>query len=242
VVAFLLFGYDRIAALSAVQPQVAVDHGRALLALERSVGVDVERSLDLAVVAHAHLGQALSLYYDFAHGLVTFAVLTCAYVAARGYRRARGALLTTNLVALVVFALAPVAPPRLLPGAGFVDVVAGSGTWGAWEAASSGAVQHANMYASMPSLHVAWATWCALALWPVVRAPLTRAALVAYPAVTLFVVVATANHYVLDAVGAWLILASAWGLEELRSRAAAMQIVNFDDAGLAAQDDTRQRG
>jgi hypothetical protein len=57
-----------------------------------------------------------------------------------------------------------------------------------------------NQYAAMPSLHVGWAVWVAVQL----RAHSTRAAVRrwawTYPALTTLVVVATANHYVLDAV------------------------------------------
>jgi PAP2 superfamily len=212
VVAFLLFGYDRVAALSAVQPQVAVDHGRWLLAQEHVAGLDVERRLDLAVAAHRHLGQVLSLYYDLAHALVTFAVLAGAYIARRNYLRARRALLATNLVALVVFAVVPVAPPRLLPGAGFVDVVARSGTWGAWESASSGAAQHANVYASMPSLHVAWALWVVLAVWSAARRRALRVLAVAHLVATVGVVVVTGNHYLVDVAAGAALTALSWAV------------------------------
>ena len=58
-----------------------------------------------------------------------------------------------------------------------------------------------DQYASMPSLHVAWAAWCALALYPV-AATGPCALVVAYPLMTALVVVATGNHFFLDAVAA----------------------------------------
>jgi membrane-associated phospholipid phosphatase len=56
-----------------------------------------------------------------------------------------------------------------------------------------------DLYAALPSLHVAWAGWCGCAI---IRSSESRWRwlALAYPAATSFVVVATANHYVLDVV------------------------------------------
>jgi hypothetical protein len=79
-----------------------------------------------------------------------------------------------------------------------------------------------NQYAAMPSLHVAWATWCALAVRPVVRRRWVRMLFFAYPLVTLFAVVVTANHYWLDGLGGLVALglgaALTLGFEALVSR------------------------
>src|SRR5205807_3791568 len=58
-----------------------------------------------------------------------------------------------------------------------------------------------NLYAAMPSLHIAWALWCVFALVPIVRRRWIKALLILHPFVTLFTIVVTANHYFLDAVG-----------------------------------------
>jgi uncharacterized membrane protein YbhN (UPF0104 family) len=55
-----------------------------------------------------------------------------------------------------------------------------------------------NQYAAMPSLHVAWAAWCAAAIVAATRGRWRHLAWL-YPAATTFVVLATANHFVLDA-------------------------------------------
>jgi hypothetical protein len=57
----------------------------------------------------------------------------------------------------------------------------------------------ANLYAAMPSLHVAWAVWCAIVVVLLNRSAWRHLAWL-YPAITLFVVIGTANHYVLDGV------------------------------------------
>ena len=75
-----------------------------------------------------------------------------------------------------------------------------------------------NQYAAMPSLHVAWAIWCALAAVPVLRSRWTRLALASYPWLTLFAVMVTANHYWIDAVGALAAVMIAYPLGVLLAR------------------------
>ena len=55
-----------------------------------------------------------------------------------------------------------------------------------------------NLYAAMPSLHVAWAAWCAAALVAATRGRWRHLAWL-YPAATTVVVLATANHFLADA-------------------------------------------
>ena len=91
----------------------------------------------------------------------------------------------------------PVAPPRLTPALAYVPVVA-----------HVGRSHFTNPYAAFPSLHLAWAAWCA---WVVTRHRTSRVATLAwlYPLVTGAVLVATANHYLLDLAGGALVLAAA---------------------------------
>jgi len=62
-----------------------------------------------------------------------------------------------------------------------------------------------NLYAAMPSLHVAWATWCAVAVITATRSRWRHLAWL-YPSVTLLVVLASANHFLLDAAGGLAVL------------------------------------
>ncbi len=72
-----------------------------------------------------------------------------------------------------------------------------------------------NQYAAMPSLHIAWSSWCALVMWRLAKRKWVRALLIIYPVITLFCIVVTANHYFLDAVGGLVILVSGIGLGAL---------------------------
>jgi membrane-associated phospholipid phosphatase len=64
-----------------------------------------------------------------------------------------------------------------------------------------------NQFAAMPSVHCAWATWCAVALYARVKHRWARILAVLYPITTLYVIIITANHYWIDAIGGLLILA-----------------------------------
>jgi hypothetical protein len=72
----------------------------------------------------------------------------------------------------------------------------------------------------MPSLHVAWAVWCALALNPILRHWALRVLAVAYPVMTTLVVVATGNHFFLDAVAGALLACLTWAAVSRMTRRA----------------------
>ena len=83
----------------------------------------------------------------------------------------------------------------------------------------SGTMQKiSNQYAAMPSLHFAWSLWSALILFPVLRRWWTKGLAVLYPACTLFAIVVTANHYILDAAGGAVCLGIGYVLGGLVTR------------------------
>ena len=63
-----------------------------------------------------------------------------------------------------------------------------------------------NQYAAMPSLHIGWALWCTVALLPMLRSRWARFSIGAYPILTLFSILVTANHFWIDAIGGVLAL------------------------------------
>jgi hypothetical protein len=86
---------------------------------------------------------------------------------------------------------------------GFVDTLADYG--GPWSFDSETMASISNQYAAMPSLHIGWATWCAFAVWPLLRNRWAKAAVLLYPAATLFAIVVTGNHYWIDGVGGLIV-------------------------------------
>jgi hypothetical protein len=147
-----------------------------------------------------------NLFYGTFHFFVTIFALVWLFrrFPAR-YRRWRNTLAATTALALIGFATYPLMPPRLLPASfGFVDTLRHYGSL--WSFDSGAMSKLSNQYAAMPSLHFAWALWCTFVLVPAVRSPWAKAAAIIYPACTLFAVVVTGNHYILDAAGGAVVL------------------------------------
>jgi hypothetical protein len=67
----------------------------------------------------------------------------------------------------------------------------------------------------MPSLHIGWSTWCALAIAHLAERRWVKALGIAYPFFTFIVIIGTGNHYVLDAVGGLVVLGAAFLVERL---------------------------
>jgi diacylglycerol O-acyltransferase len=98
-----------------------------------------------------------------------------------------------------VFWTWPVAPPRMLQNPQFLDLAAlVRGESPHWP---PGAVSlDANQLSAFPSLHIAWAVWSTIVLFRLSHRRLVRGLAVLHPLVTGFAVMATANHYLADAV------------------------------------------
>ncbi|MBV9281727.1 MAG: phosphatase PAP2 family protein [Chloroflexi bacterium] len=146
--------------------------------------------------------------YAFCHIFVTLGVVVWLFVDHRPrFALVRNVTFLTNLVALLGYELYPMAPPRLTSDLvvghhliRFQDTmghVLGNGTL-------NGTPIGYNPFSAMPSLHVAWALIVGAVLVMTARHPLIRLLGVLYPALMIFTVVITANHYLMDAAGAAL--------------------------------------
>jgi len=185
--------------------------GERLVRWQAAIGLDIELGLNHWLQTVPPLAIACCYYYATLHFIVTPAVIIWMNRRhPRSYSRARWTLAFTTLLCLVGFFLFPTAPPRLLPGAGYIDTMAHFSNWGWWSADASAAPHGldkvANLYAAMPSLHCAWALWCGVLIARNARWRWLRVLGVLYPAATAFVVMATANHYILDAFAGWAVL------------------------------------
>jgi hypothetical protein len=217
VVLWLLWLYDQINNLAPLRRIVALHNAASVLALERSLNISPELALDRWFASHATLGLVLSYYYVAAHFFVTFGLL--AYLwwrKPRAYRPLRTQLVIINLIGFVVFWLYPVAPPRMLALDGFRDIIAITGAVGDFHTGALATT--ADQYAAMPSLHIAWASWCAVVVWSVFKSRIARGLALCYPFVTAFVVLATGNHFLLDVLAGAVVAGTAVTIEYAAAR------------------------
>jgi hypothetical protein len=173
----------------------AVQHGWAVIHLEQRLHVWIEPSFNRLLSSHPAIGIGSDYYYELTHAFVTAGVLIWLWRRHPAtYARWRNILIALSLAALLVFWAFPVAPPRLTDLA-LTDTLTRYDALGATGAQAHGLV---DQYAALPSLHVAWALWCALAVACTAPRVTIRVAAFAYPFATAVVVLATANHYVMD--------------------------------------------
>src|SRR5215468_1034660 len=188
---------------------VAAGHAREVLQLERWLHLDIERRLNAWLAPHRVLSMLANYEYAFSYALSAFILLFWVYARRpAAYRWARSSFIVLNLVGVTCFALYPLMPPRLLAGEGYVDTVLRGHTWGSW---GSPLVAHANVLAAMPSLHVGWALWVSVLLGYLSGTRVMQGISAVHVLLTAYVIMATANHYVVDALAAVpLVWVSAW--------------------------------
>ena len=219
--------YDVLRAGSTGSTASALAHARQVVTVERFVGLDAERAIQRAALHLPWLVGALNLSYTLTHLAVPPLVLWLLYQRAPArYRHWRNVFFVLLAIGVLCFWLYPMAPPRLLPGSGVVDT---SHTYASVRhtplaplgSSSEATISEANPFAAMPSLHVGWAVWALLAVWPVLRRRSARLLVALYPALMLAAVVVTGNHWLLDCVGGVAATLLACGIVSLAPRVAA---------------------
>ncbi|MGW7210457.1 bifunctional glycosyltransferase 87/phosphatase PAP2 family protein [Streptomyces sp. NPDC054837] len=189
-------------------------HGQQILDMERWLRIDIEHWANHAVVKVAWLRDFFDFYYTSFHFVVPLSVLAVLYLRRPvDYRWARASLGFATLLALVGFWLYPLAPPRLMPSLGVIDTVHGVQDFSKPDYGTLTALT--NQYAAMPSLHFGWSLWCGLVIAIVAPKWWLKALGLLHPLFTVTAIVATGNHWVLDAVGGALVVGGGFGLAYL---------------------------
>jgi len=200
-------------------PLHAFNNAVRVIHLEKTLGLFHEPTIQRWFLGTPFIAF-FNIFYGTAHFVVTLGVLIWLFVRRHHvFARWRTTLVATTVVALFGFALFPLMPPRLvntppsqsrygggqlavdrhLPNYGFVDTLRDGD--GLWSFDSQGMDDISNQYAAMPSLHIGWSLWCMLVLWRFSRRRISRLIGLAYPVLTLIAIVATANHFIIDAAG-----------------------------------------
>ncbi|MFG3143230.1 bifunctional glycosyltransferase 87/phosphatase PAP2 family protein [Streptomyces sp. NPDC048243] len=192
----------------------AEHHGDQILAVERFLRIDIEHWVNHAVFKIGFLRDFFDFYYESFHFFVPLGVLAVLYVRRPAdYRWARSALGFATLFALVGFWLYPLAPPRLMPGLGVIDTVHGVQDFSKPDYGTLTSLT--NQYAAMPSLHFGWSLWCGLVIAILAPKGWMKALGLLHPLFTVSAIVATGNHWTLDAVGGAAVVAAGFGLTYL---------------------------
>ncbi|MDH6490689.1 bifunctional glycosyltransferase 87/phosphatase PAP2 family protein [Streptomyces sp. SAI-127] len=192
----------------------AEEHGRQILDLEQWLHIDIEHWANHAVVKVDWLRNFFDFYYESFHFVVPLSVLAVLYWRRPGdYRWARASLGFTTLLALVGFWLYPLAPPRLMPGLGVIDTVHGVQDFSKPDYGTLTALT--NQYAAMPSLHFGWSLWCGVVIAIIAPRWWMKGLGLLHPLFTVSAIVATGNHWVLDAAGGAAVVAGGFGLSYL---------------------------
>jgi membrane-associated phospholipid phosphatase len=175
----------------------AFDNARTLIDAERSLGLFIEPSVHAWSSGLELVDDAASWMYLNSHFTIT--VVTLAWLYLRRNERfyfVRNMFMVAMGLALVGYAAFPTAPPRFMPEWGFTDSVA---AFTGVSADSASADLLFNPFAAVPSMHVAFALMIGVTMAQIVRHSWARALWLAYAPVVTFVVIATANHWWLDA-------------------------------------------
>jgi hypothetical protein len=211
LVAYLIYTASRW--LFAGDAQQAQEHAQWIWDLEGSAGIAVEATVQQALYSGAS-SWMLSNVYLAAQLLVLPASLILLYRSSRGvYQALRNTVLATWLLSIPIFALFPVAPPRLAD-LGMVDTVSRQ----AGVALTGNSTMFYNPFAAVPSLHVGFAFAVGVALAAAVRARWARLLAMAWGPVVTLTVVATANHYVFDVAAGLLVTAAGFLLGRVGAR------------------------
>ncbi|WP_328938661.1 phosphatase PAP2 family protein [Streptomyces tauricus] len=192
----------------------AEQHGEQIHSIEKFLFIDIEHWVNHTVVGIGWLEDFFNFYYTSFHFVVPLTVLGVLYARRPAeYRWARSALGFATLFALVGFWLYPLAPPRLMPGLGFIDTVHGVQDFSQPDYGTLTALT--NQYAAMPSLHFGWSLWCGLVIAIIAPRWWMKALGLLHPLFTVSAIVATGNHWVLDAVGGAAVVGAGFGLTYL---------------------------
>jgi hypothetical protein len=187
-------------------------HALSILSLETHLHISIEQSLQAWVLHKTPFLMEICaiIYYTHIIASVTFLVYTYTYLPRPTYQHIRRAMAMVNIIAFVILSFYRVMPPRLLPSKyGFIDVLHP-------ENGNSGSSWTNNKFqltiAAMPSLHFGVSLLLGYSLarwsphfWLRMVAPL-------WPTVMLFTILATANHFVIDAFVGGLVTVVAFGV------------------------------
>ena len=220
VIIALFVAYNIVRALPHVDPRLPFEHARDIIRLEGPLFDHLELPLNHWLSGVPAIAVISCYFYAVFHYVATPTIFLLS--RKRGgtrYWYGYWAIIVASGLALVVYALYPTAPPRLVPNLDIVDVMRQFASYGWWGNAASAprAIGDAtNQFAAMPSMHVGWALWCSIQMWSF-GSWVWKFAAILYPTVLSVVVMGTGNHFILDIVGGVVAVGAAYAVVHLIS-------------------------
>lgn len=196
VVSFLVYYFIRGAVVDRAGEALA--RGINVIELEQRLGIYRELTMQSWIIDHYWMIKSVNWIYFWGHMPLVVVLAIWLYTRHRkAYRLTRNAFLASGAIALVMYWAFPVAPPRLIPFAGFIDTMAQFDKVG-YNAQEARAF--VNPYAAIPSLHFGWSLLLGVVVAWVGKNPIAWAFGAVWPVAMFFAVVMTGNHFIIDAV------------------------------------------
>jgi len=222
--------YETVRNLSAGKPAKAYSNALLIIDWQRNLGIWHEQAMQQFALGFTPLIVVANYFYGSIYIIATLFTLIFLYSKfPDDYPLFRNTLMIGTLCGLIGFALFPLMPPRLLDDTlllqgtnanlwfGFIDTLVEYPTF--WSFNDPAMKTISNQFAAMPSLHCGWAFWTFISLLPRMKSWWSKTLVVLYPVLTVYVVVITANHYVLDAVAGFALFTFAYFVARKFTRA-----------------------
>ena len=195
---------------------VAFVHARDVVSIEKSMGIFTELDVQHWALARPWVLDVANTTYFHAHFAVTTCFMFWLYLRRNHhYYFVRNIVFSAMALALIGYILFPTAPPRMLTDLGFIDTLEKTADVNF----NTGAVSLlSNPFAAVPSVHTCFALIIGTSCFLLVRRPAIRLIWLLYPCLIVFSIVATGNHFWLDAILGALLAATALGVAWLIER------------------------
>jgi hypothetical protein len=209
LVAFSFLAYFLVRGAVVDRASDALDHARWIIDLQIALGVFIEPDVQAWVLDYDVASRFLNFVYfwlDFP--LIAVVGLVLFWKRRNSYTLIRDAMLISGGMALVLYWVYPVAPPRFLPEWGFVDTLE---TFDNLSYQAQTLQPFVNPFAAVPSLHVGWSMLLAIGAFVATGNLAWRLAAIAVFVLQSISVVGTGNHYIFDGVVGLVVCGIALG-------------------------------
>ena len=191
-------------------------HARDVVSVEKTLGIFNEMDVQHWAISKPWVLDVANLTYFHAHFAVTTLFMFWLYLRRNDhYYFVRNIVFSAMAIALIGYFLYPTAPPRMLTDLGFTDTLE---KWSSLNHDSGLVAALSNPFAAVPSVHTCFSLIIGISCFFLVRRKALRITWLLYPCLIVFSIVATANHFWLDAILGALLAAAALGVAWLIER------------------------